>query len=944
MQVRILDSSPSTVYTQDFMLCLDLGNSYGCTGWASEVGFGDTGQLRNGGSIKQAAVRVWTREMPVPGMTLTNVRVGAQLFYQKNNDACRGSSGMQFSSGSESAWAYGEQQDNDPGCGKLAFSVTQVVPPDAQYVSDTVPRAADPSASFASSITMRNTGYSWNSDNILVPEQNGCEAYLLANGHDGDTCNDSYVVESTNWVLKRTDQTAVTAPETLRYRRAIGVTYTFSDFRFCEEGSGGPIGPQTVRDGSSSPLSWLMSRVIPTALAVRNPSDPICTTFRGVTRSETPYGDVFRGYTADFPIALTVPAAAGAYELKYQMYRVDQAQLFGETARMPIVVGSGGPQEIGLSCQTISQTVTAGQAASYAVSVTPRNGFAGPVSIEVASGLPANTTSPGATVNVTASTTANAIVPVLTTASTPASTSTLVLRATAQGVTPQQCTSQLIVRRADTPPQATLTVSPSTQRVPVGVTGSYTASYDPDGPQGPQAAQDVTAQAAWSAELPQIGQSTGGGSFRGVAEGQTRVFATYQQVPGNALLVVGDDDPAAIPSLVLQPDEVALRPGEQGSFRAYYDADGPFRDEFEPVEVTAQSAWVSGAPSIATSQGGGVYRGVADGSTYGEARYAIPAGSPTRGGYEPGDILAASGSIVVDDDAGVASFDVLPGSATMRVGETRLFRAYYDADGPLRRAVRPIDVSSSATWSSSAPSTASSQGNGSYRGERIGSAQASASYQPSSGALLSDTADIAVAETPDPGAGAATFQVQPGSATIQVGAQTSFRAYYDADGPEGRLRPVDVSAQAQWSSDETATASSLGNGTYRGNSVGRTTARAEYAPETGAAMNGTAGITVVPVTGGGGECTFSASPTSLFVPPARSTTLSWSCEQPTTCTVGVIDTPRAGTQVTAGGQSGSGSDAPPFSTTYRLGCANGVQKDLRVRVFDVTTRVEILPR
>src|SRR4029079_8434867 len=50
-----------------------------------------------------------------------------------------------------------------------------------------------------------------------------------------------------------------------------------------------------------------------------------------------------------------------------------------------------------------------------------------------------------------------------------------------------------------------------------------------------------------------------------------------------------------------------------------------------------------------------------------------------------------------------------------------------------------------------------------------------------------------------------------------------------------------------------------------------------------------------PECGGTLSCQFSANP-SIISPP-RTTTLGWTCNEPTMCTVRVLDTPRAGTAV-----------------------------------------------
>lgn len=815
IQVRILGGSMGTEYARDFKICLGLPSAIGCTPWASEGG-GFSGTYYNGnGHINGAQIFVVDRDMPVTGMKVTNVQAGVQFYYQKDNGPCRGSSGMAFSSGAESVWAYGEQQDNDPGCGRVGLLATQVLPPNAQYVSDTVPDVAQASTDYDASITMRNTGMTWASDQIITPEQNNCDPQ-----ENGETCSDVYVVQSGAFQLKRVDTSALTAPATLPYKRTINVTYTRYRGEDCEIVPGGEIdGPIEQLQQASAGRSWIgrvASALVPTAYALPQPGTTVCRTFDFVSRYETPARDVNFNATADFPVTVGTPAAAGTYNLQYQMQRIGTGTVFGEVADIPVTIEGDG-QGVGLSCRTVSQTVDAGQVASYSVGASSLNGFAGDVRV-TASNLPVAATADPIDITVPAGGTGNGILPVLTDAATPAGTYSLTFTATAPSIAPRTCTSELVVRSG-----ATLVVSPVWQQAGVGAQATFGASFDSDGPAGPAAPVDVTSAAAWSAGIPGIAQSLGNGRFMANATGTTPVVAAYNGITGTASLEVGT--PAA--TFRIEPANASVLVGGQVAVRAMLDPDGSGPQA--AFDATGDSAWSSGSTAIAQSLGNGSFRGVAAGRTTMIAVYEL----------STGNYLTASGNLDVND-ADSARLEIVPSSASTQVGAQVSVRALYYPDGGTDISSAQ-DVTGSAEWTSSNPGVAASIGGGVYRG------------------------------------------VAPGSAPIT--------ARYDAGNVSGNI---------------------TGNGTI---SVGQV---------------------------GGGGCTFTASPSSLFIPPQRPATLSWQCDHPTSCTItNVTD----GGTVASGNESGSGQHSPRHTTTYRLSCDNGATLlDKIVRVFDVTTRIEILPR
>jgi hypothetical protein len=121
-----------------------------------------------------------------------------------------------------------------------------------------------------------------------------------------------------------------------------------------------------------------------------------------------------------------------------------------------------------LAASPSSSTVTAGNSATYTVTVTGQNGFAGPVALS-ASGLPA-----GATASFSpASTSTTSTLTVTTTAgTTPAGSTTLTITGTSGGVADATATATLVVQV----PSFTLAASPSSATVTSGNSATYTVT------------------------------------------------------------------------------------------------------------------------------------------------------------------------------------------------------------------------------------------------------------------------------------------------------------------------------------------------------------------------------------------------------------------------------------------------------------------------------------
>lgn len=123
-----------------------------------------------------------------------------------------------------------------------------------------------------------------------------------------------------------------------------------------------------------------------------------------------------------------------------------------------------------ISPSPTSQTVSAGQAATYTVTTARTNGFADTVSF-TASGLPAGTTASFAPASLTTAANSTAL-KLQTSATTPAGTYTPTITATAGTVT-HTATVTLVVRPAATP-DFTIATAPAGQTMPLGGDARYT--------------------------------------------------------------------------------------------------------------------------------------------------------------------------------------------------------------------------------------------------------------------------------------------------------------------------------------------------------------------------------------------------------------------------------------------------------------------------------------
>lgn len=374
--------------------------------------------------------------------------------------------------------------------------------------------------------------------------------------------------------------------------------------------------------------------------------------------------------------------------------------------------------------------------------------------------------------------------------------------------------------------------------------------------------------------------------------------------------------------LSCQTVEQIVAPGEVASYNTVISSNGGFSGN---VTISVAS---SSLPAGASSPGASV--AITASSTVTALVPVVTTATTPQATSElkfqasaPGIPTQECTSLLTVRDLNAATLTLSPATQSVQVGSTASFAAWYDPDGAAGPEARQ-NVTVPAAWMSQDTGIATAQSPGVFRGESVDSVVVRATYGG-----LTALGTLNVVEEAE----LATLTITPANGQVAVGDTVRYTASYDSDGPGGNP-PQDVSGDASWEAGETDVATSQGNGTFRGNALGSSGVIASYGNLAAGAM--------LNVVSPQASCSFGATPGSLFIPPRRSTTISWSCAVPTTCTVTKVT---GGSSVIAsGGQSGSGQDSPQYTTDYHLSCANGVEQDLRVRVFDVTTRVEILPR
>ncbi|HEX4418104.1 MAG TPA: Ig-like domain-containing protein [Kofleriaceae bacterium] len=193
--------------------------------------------------------------------------------------------------------------------------------------------------------------------------------------------------------------------------------------------------------------------------------------------------------------------------------------------------------------------------------------------------------------------------------------------------------------------------------------------------------QDVTAQVAWSSDGPAHATVSAGGLVSALAVGGAQIRATKGAISGTAQVTV---TPAALVSLQVTPIQPSLALGRTQAFAATGTfTDGTIQD------LTAQVAWASSAPAIATISNAPGSAGVA--TAVGVGATAI---SAALGGVTGTTTLTVTPAVL---DA----IAVTPTGASLAQGRTQAYAALGAfSDGTAQ------DLTAQVTWQTADPAIA----------------------------------------------------------------------------------------------------------------------------------------------------------------------------------------------------------------------------------------------
>lgn len=324
----------------------------------------------------------------------------------------------------------------------------------------------------------------------------------------------------------------------------------------------------------------------------------------------------------------------------------------------------------------------------------------------------------------------------------------------------------------ETPPVLeSITVTPATLELPVGLTQQYTATGNfSDG-----STNDLTASVNWS--LEQAGDSatiTAGGLLTATAPGPVTVRATQGDISGTASLTV---TPVTLVRVEVTPDPASVPAGGftvQLAARAFF-SDGSDRD------VTSEADWLSFSPAVASvDQNGLVTSGAEAGQAVMRARFNNVDGEAT-----------------VDVTNSVLTGITIQGARdTMIVGETN----QYTATGTFQTAGQPdqqMDLTRDPmlTWRSSDMGVATISNDQATKGLATAVGAGTTFIQASRGSVSSEQ-DALVVQNRVP-VSLAIVPVGNDSPDVPQGLSRIYRATLTFN--DGDVEPVTSAGQVDWS-------------------------------------------------------------------------------------------------------------------------------------------------
>ena len=251
-----------------------------------------------------------------------------------------------------------------------------------------------------------------------------------------------------------------------------------------------------------------------------------------------------------------------------------------------------------------------------------------------------------------------------------------------------------------------LTVGPNQSSLPVGESEQLTAT----GNYSDGTVQNLTQSATWSSSAPGVAAITAGGLATAVTAGTSSLSATMTSITSSATLTVTS---AALVSIAVTPGNASIAAGNTQQFAAT----GSYSNG-STQNLTSTAAWSSSAPGVATITPGGLATGVKTGQS---------SLSATLGSITGSAALAVTAPVLV-------SIAVTPGNASIAVGTKQQFTAtgtYSDASTQ--------NLTSTAAWSSSAPSVATISDASGSQGLATTAGLGTTTMQATSGAISGST-------------------------------------------------------------------------------------------------------------------------------------------------------------------------------------------------------------
>jgi trimeric autotransporter adhesin len=330
------------------------------------------------------------------------------------------------------------------------------------------------------------------------------------------------------------------------------------------------------------------------------------------------------------------------------------------------------------------------------------------------------------------------------------------------------------------PTLQSIAVTPASPSIALGLSQQFTAT----GTYSDNSTQDLTGAANWNSSNPNVASVSSTGLASALTAGTTTISATLLSVSGSTTLTTVA--PPLLQSISVTPANPSVAIGQNQQFVATgLYADGSTQD------LTSSVSWSSSQPAIAAITTAGLASGLGGGSS------TITAALGT---------ISATATLSVNPLA-LVSIAVTPGNASIALGTNQQFAATGTyADGST------LDLTTSATWSSSAPSVAPVNASGlatsASNGQTMITAGA-ASIGGSSPLTVTPAALVSIAITPAiPTIALGTTEQFAATGTFTDGSTQNITGSVQWDSSDGSVATISNAAGSQGLATSVATGSS----------------------------------------------------------------------------------------------------------------------------------------